>query len=72
MLSGSIFLEASLTKTQRSRNAPLAHNLKAWLTRYLPETGTLLPPGWGGMERLDQLPEYASKRSGVPWVRNAP
>ena len=69
---GSIFLPASLAKTNRSRSISLSENLRAWLARYLPKDGMLLPVEWQGMQRLDDLPGYAARKSGVPWVRNGP
>jgi hypothetical protein len=68
--SGSIFLTASLAKTNRSRNVPVCENAKAWLERYLPASGPLLPGDWSCMSRLDELPGYAARKSGVPQVRN--
>ena len=68
--SGSIFLAASLAKTNRSRNVPVCENAKAWLERYLPASGPLLPGDWSCMSRLDELPGYAARKSGVPQVRN--
>lgn len=69
--SGNIYLSASAAKTNRSRSVALCDNLKLWLTRYLPkEDGPLLPVVWSSMERLDELPGYAQRISGVPWLRN--
>jgi hypothetical protein len=31
-----------------------------------------LPAEWQVMERLDKLPSFASRKSGVPWLRNGP
>jgi integrase len=68
--SGSIFLPASSAKTNRSRGVPLRANLVAWLTCYLPADGMLLPKDWNFMQRLDDLPAYAERKSGVEWKRN--
>ncbi len=70
--SGGIFLPASMAKTNRSRTVSICANLGAWLNRYLPLNGTLLPVEWQAMRRLDELPGYASRKSGVPWQRNGP
>lgn len=69
---GEIFLPASFAKTNRSRSVSVSDNLRAWLVRYLPAQGMLLPPEWQGMQRLDDLPGYAARKSGVPWIRNGP
>ena len=63
--SGSIYLTASMTKTNRNRCVPLSQNLRVWLARYLPPDGSLLPVVWSSMQRLDQLPAYAERKSGV-------
>ncbi len=70
--SDGIYLPASMSKTNRSRTVSICANLRVWLTRYLPVDGPLLPVEWQAMERLDELPGYASRKSGVPWLRNGP
>jgi integrase len=70
--SGSIYLNSSIAKTNRNRAIALPDNLKAWLTRYLPVDGPLLPKHWQTMERLDELGSYAERKSGVKWVYNGP
>lgn len=70
--SGSIYLNSSIAKTNRNRAIALPDNLKAWLTRYLPVDGPLLPECWQIMERLDELGSYAERKSGVEWVYNGP
>jgi len=72
LLSGGILLPASMAKTNRSRTVSICTNLRAWLTGYLPSDGPLLPAEWQAMERLDELPSFASRKSGVPWLRNGP
>jgi hypothetical protein len=61
-----------MAKTNRSRTVSICTNLRAWLTGYLPSDGPLLPSEWQAMERLDELPSFASRKSGVPWLRNGP
>ena len=70
--SGAVFLPASITKTNRCRSILLRENVKAWLTRYLPIDGPLLPAEWQCMERLDELGAYAARRAGLDWVYNGP
>ena len=69
--SGAIFLPGSCAKTGRGRSVTICDNLRAWLQRYLPVDGPLLPVEWSGMESLDELPGHVERRSGVPWKRNA-
>ncbi len=69
---GVMFFPASLAKTNRSRSISFCENLRAWLMRFLPNDGPLLPVEWQGIRRLDELPAYAVRRSGVKWVRNGP
>jgi integrase len=70
--SGEIFLPGSFAKTKRSRSVSVCDNLRVWLVRYLPADGPLLPVERRSMERLDELPGYAARKSGVPWIRNGP
>jgi len=70
--SGEIFLPGSFAKTKRSRSVSVCDNLRVWLVRYLPADGPLLPAERRSMERLDELPGYAARKSGVPWIRNGP
>ncbi len=70
--SGAVFLPALIAKTNRSRSIPIRDNLKAWLTRYLPLDGPVLPTEWQCMERLDELGAYAARRAGLDWVYNGP
>ncbi len=72
LLAGGIFLPDSMAKTNRSRTVSICGNLREWLMRFLPVDGPLLPVEWRVMEKLDELPGYASRKSGVPWQRNGP
>jgi integrase len=69
--AGAIFLPGSCAKTGRGRSVMICDNLRSWLQRYLPVDGPLLPVAWSGMKRLDDLPRYVERRSGVTWKRNA-
>lgn len=72
LASGSIFLPAHMAKTGRSRSVFIADNLRAWLMRYLPLDGMLLPPSWQGHRRLDELVTHAATKSKLKWVPNGP
>ena len=70
--SGWIHIEASQTKTGRERSIPVLPNAKAWLEKFKQDSGSVLPSRWQGRRKLDELPSYVSRKTGVVWRANAP
>jgi len=70
--TGSIYLEVAQAKTRQARCVPVMDNLKLWLQRFSKLSGPILPEKWHGIERLDELSRYISRRSGIVWRENAP
>lgn len=77
LVSGSIYLLGSQSKTGDARAVPLADNLKEWLSRYRRPSGLVLPLRWHGtnethrLQRLDDLTGHFARRLGS-WVSNGP
>jgi len=77
LTTGFIELEARKTKTGEARAVPVSHNLKAWLTLYRKDTGTIIPEHRLAStsstdDRLAELPRHIARKTGVVWRSNAP
>jgi hypothetical protein len=65
-------VEAKQTKTGRERSTPVLPNARAWLEKFRQDNGTVLPSRWGSRNKLDELPSYIARKTGVRWRDNAP
>lgn len=77
LLTGFIEIEASDSKTGRTRNVPVSDNLRAWLMAYRKEQGKILPAVWleatkSAPDRLSELVRFICRRTGIAWRANAP
>ena len=70
--TGWIFIEAKQTKTGVERSVPVADNLMQWLKKHQKLDGYVMPERWRTMSKIDELPNYVSRKSGVKWKSNAP
>lgn len=62
-------------KTLQARMVPIQPNLKAWLEKYLPKSGPVLPERWTQPtktkeNRMDELGRYIERKTGVEWRAN--
>lgn len=62
-------------KTLEARVVPILPNLKAWLEKYLPETGPVLPEKWmqatkTNPDRMGELGRYITRKTGCEWKSN--
>lgn len=58
-----------VVKTGWARVVPTVPNLKAWLEKYLPKRGPVIPRSW--KRPVGELSQYISRNSGVKWKPNA-
>ncbi len=77
LLTGYIEVDAADAKTGQSRNVPVLDNLRAWLTAYRKEQGTILPAIWlqptkSAPNRLSELVRHICRKTGIAWKDNAP
>jgi integrase len=70
--SGCIYLEGRKTKTGVPRAVTLCENLNAWLMRYLPSHGPVLPERWSTLQGLSELGRYIGRHTGISWKKNGP
>ena len=70
--TGCILMEAKQTKTGVERSVPIQNNLKSWLLKHRKDSGNILPDHLKTMRRIDELPGYISRKTGVKWKDNAP
>jgi len=70
--TGWIFIEAKQTKTGVDRSVPVSENLKQWLLKHQKSDGYITPDHWRPMAKLDELPNYVARKTGVVWKGNAP
>jgi hypothetical protein len=74
---GYIELQARDTKNGKYRTVAMQDNLKAWLTSFRKETGSILPTFWtettkSGSPRLDEITRYVTRKTRFAWRDNAP
>lgn len=70
--SGHLHLEACQTKTAEARMVPILPNLRAWLEKHRKPSGLVLPDRWKNKPaRLNELPKFVTRLSGVRWKPNA-
>jgi site-specific recombinase XerD len=77
LTSGFIELQANQTKTGEGRIVPVMDNLRAWLTAFGRETGTVMPAFWltatkSAENRMDDISRSISRRTGITWKENGP
>ena len=70
--TGWIVIEAKQTKTGVQRAVPVLANLKAWLLKYQKASGTVLPERLQKMNKIDEIPGYVSRKTGIKWKNNGP
>jgi len=70
--TGWIFMEAKQTKTGIERAVPVQDNLRAWLLKYRKTSGFILPDHLQKMSKIDEIPGYVSRKTGVQWKDNGP
>lgn len=62
-------------KTLQARFIPILPALKVWLTKYLPESGPVLPERWTQptkttSDRMGEFGRYIERKTGVEWKAN--
>jgi hypothetical protein len=76
LTTGHIQMEAAKTKTGHARSVPIAENLRAWLTLFRKESGTVVPSSWltgttKRENRLDDMTRRIARICAIVWRCNA-